>query len=101
MICIFVWLLLFHVTVLTDLDKAKEGNYTCMAKNLWGEDQVTYQVLVLMAPEAPTLELLHTTSRTIHLRWRASDDGGAPIQGENLIVGLIIPTTWLCHSWGG
>jgi hypothetical protein len=57
--------------------------------------------LVLMAPEAPTLELLHTTSRTIHLRWRASDDGGAPIQGENLIIGLIIPTTWLFHSWSG
>ncbi|KAJ9577944.1 hypothetical protein L9F63_025194, partial [Diploptera punctata] len=63
------------------LDKSKEGNYTCMAKNLWGEDQVTYQVLVLMAPDAPSLELQHTTSRTIHLRWRATDDGGAPIQG--------------------
>jgi hypothetical protein len=86
---------------LTDLDKAKEGNYTCMAKNLWGEDQVTYQVLVLMAPDAPTLELLHTTSRTIHLRWRTSDDGGAPIQGETLIIGQIIPTTWLCHTSGG
>ncbi|XP_069687424.1 cell adhesion molecule Dscam1 isoform X3 [Periplaneta americana] len=63
------------------LDKSKEGNYTCMAKNLWGEDQVTYQVLVLMAPDAPSLELQHTTSRNIHLRWRATDDGGAPIQG--------------------
>jgi hypothetical protein len=53
-----------------------------MAKNLWGEDQVTYQVLVLMAPDAPSLELLHTTSRSIHLRWRSTDDGGAPIQGN-------------------
>ncbi|KAJ9576974.1 hypothetical protein L9F63_006411 [Diploptera punctata] len=66
---------------IVSLDKSKEGNYTCMAKNLWGEDQVTYQVLVLMAPDAPSLELQHTTSRTIHLRWRATDDGGAPIQG--------------------
>ncbi|XP_021937228.1 Down syndrome cell adhesion molecule-like protein Dscam2 isoform X2 [Zootermopsis nevadensis] len=63
------------------LDKSKEGNYTCMAKNLWGEDQVTYQVLVLMAPDAPSLELQLTTSRTINLRWKAAGDGGAPIQG--------------------
>jgi hypothetical protein len=54
-----------------------------MAKNLWGEDQVTYQVLVLMAPDAPSLELQHTTIRTIHLRWKAAGDGGAPIQGNH------------------
>jgi hypothetical protein len=68
--------------VFIDLDKSKEGNYTCMAKNLWGEDQITYQVLVLMAPDAPSLELQHTTSRTIHLRWKTAGDGGAPIQGN-------------------
>jgi hypothetical protein len=101
LIFIFKVLMLFHFTLLTDLDKAKEGNYTCMAKNLWNEDQVTYQVLVLMAPDAPILELLHTTSRTLHLRWRASDDGGAPIQGETLIINQIISTTCLCHSLGG
>jgi hypothetical protein len=95
MISIFVWLMLFHVTLLTDLDKAKEGNYTCIAKNMWGEDQVTYQVLVLIAPNAPILELMRTTSCTIHLRWRTSDDGGAPIQGKTLIIGLIIPTTYM------
>lgn len=70
-----------------------------MAKNLWGEDQVTYQVLVLMAPDAPNLELLHTTSRTIHLRWKASDDGGTPIQGETLIISHIIPNIGCAMAW--
>jgi len=72
-----------YLIMLTDLDKSKEGNYTCMAKNVWGEDQVTYQVLVLMAPDAPILELQHTTSHTIHLRWKAAHDGGTPIQGSH------------------
>jgi hypothetical protein len=71
-----------------------------MAKNLWGEDQVTYQVLVLMAPDAPSLELQHTTSRTIHLRWKAASDGGAPIQGNHSIhcQWTLITSQILCNT---
>ncbi|VVD06056.1 unnamed protein product, partial [Leptidea sinapis] len=38
-----------------DIDQALSGNYTCLAKNLYGSDSVEYTVIVLPLPEAPAL----------------------------------------------
>lgn len=39
----------------SDIDQSLSGNYTCLAKNLYGSDSVEYAVVVLPLPEAPVL----------------------------------------------
>ncbi|XP_043491862.1 Down syndrome cell adhesion molecule-like protein Dscam2 isoform X4 [Polistes fuscatus] len=63
------------------LEQSVAGNYTCSAKNQFGEDSVTYTLVVVMPPRSPTLELQYTTTNSIRLRWAHPDNGGATIQG--------------------
>ncbi|XP_015187903.1 PREDICTED: Down syndrome cell adhesion molecule-like protein Dscam2 isoform X4 [Polistes dominula] len=63
------------------LEQSVAGNYTCSAKNQFGEDSVTYTLVVVMPPRSPTLELQYTTTNSIRLRWTHPDNGGATIQG--------------------
>ncbi|XP_039276122.1 Down syndrome cell adhesion molecule-like protein Dscam2 [Nilaparvata lugens] len=60
------------------------GNYTCLTENVFGRDQVVYQVVVITEPEPPVLVVLTSTSNTISLQWRTSFDGGAHITGYKL-----------------
>ncbi|XP_060807716.1 cell adhesion molecule Dscam2 [Amyelois transitella] len=41
--------------LINNIDQSLSGNYTCLAKNLYGSDSVEYTVVVLPLPEAPTL----------------------------------------------
>lgn len=63
------------------LEQSVAGNYTCSANNLFGDDSVTYTLIVVMPPRAPKLELQYTTTHSIRLRWNHPDNGGATIQG--------------------
>lgn len=72
-------------TPLLGADQSLAGNYTCTAKNMYGEDEITYSLFVTLPPSAPTIEVQFTTSKSIRLRWIQPDDGGAPIQGNNAI----------------
>ncbi|XP_024944983.1 Down syndrome cell adhesion molecule-like protein Dscam2 isoform X2 [Cephus cinctus] len=63
------------------LDQTVTGNYTCMAKNLFGDDSITYTLVVVMPPRAPVLELQYTTTHSARLLWKHPDNGGATIQG--------------------
>ncbi|XP_071452909.1 cell adhesion molecule Dscam1 [Hetaerina americana] len=64
------------------LEKRWEGNYSCQATNLFGQDEVTYSVVALTPPERPSdLSLQFSTDSALHLRWKAPDDGGSPIKG--------------------
>lgn len=64
------------------VDPSLAGNYTCSAMNLFGEDNITYTLIVLMPPSAPILKVRFTTARSIGLHWNQPEDGGAIIQGE-------------------
>nr|XP_021209307.1 Down syndrome cell adhesion molecule-like protein Dscam2 isoform X1 [Bombyx mori] len=41
--------------LINNIDQSLSGNYTCLAKNLYGSDSVEYNVVVLPLPEAPIL----------------------------------------------
>ncbi|GBP67839.1 Down syndrome cell adhesion molecule-like protein Dscam2 [Eumeta japonica] len=41
--------------LINNIDQSLSGNYTCLAKNLYGSDSVEYTVVVLPLPEAPVL----------------------------------------------
>ncbi|XP_061704982.1 cell adhesion molecule Dscam2-like [Cydia pomonella] len=41
--------------LINNIDPSLGGNYTCLAKNLYGSDSVEYSVVVLPLPEAPVL----------------------------------------------
>ncbi|XP_053986908.1 cell adhesion molecule Dscam2 isoform X2 [Hylaeus volcanicus] len=63
------------------LEQSVAGNYTCSASNLFGDDSITYTLVVVMPPKSPTLELQYTTTNSIRLRWSHPNNGGATIQG--------------------
>ncbi|KOX68634.1 Down syndrome cell adhesion molecule-like protein Dscam2 [Melipona quadrifasciata] len=63
------------------LEQSVAGNYTCSANNLFGDDSITYTLVVVMPPRAPILELQYTTMNSIRLRWNHPNNGGATVQG--------------------
>uniref|UniRef100_A0ABD2XN24 Down syndrome cell adhesion molecule-like protein Dscam2 n=1 Tax=Trichogramma kaykai TaxID=54128 RepID=A0ABD2XN24_9HYME len=64
-----------------NLEQSVAGNYTCSASNTYGDDSITYTLIVVMPPRAPTLELQYTTTDSIKFYWSHPDNGGANIQG--------------------
>lgn len=66
------------------------GNYTCSAKNLFGEDHIIYQVIAMRAPNAPQLNVQYSSSDSIRITWNKVDDGGAPIQGYTVLYRLTL-----------
>ncbi|XP_048487145.1 Down syndrome cell adhesion molecule-like protein Dscam2 [Plutella xylostella] len=54
--------------LINNIDQSLSGNYTCLAKNLYGSDSVSYSISVLPTPEPPSLRA--TPHRNaIHLSW--------------------------------
>ncbi|XP_069681715.1 cell adhesion molecule Dscam1-like isoform X3 [Periplaneta americana] len=60
------------------------GNYTCVAENVFGRDEVTYGVTVQVSPGPPHISIPATTTRTLSLQWRLPDNGGSPVIGYTL-----------------
>jgi hypothetical protein len=60
------------------------GNYSCLAENVFGRDEVTYGVTVQVPPGPPHLSVPATTTRSLSLQWRLADNGGSPIIGESV-----------------
>ncbi|XP_063232283.1 cell adhesion molecule Dscam2-like [Bacillus rossius redtenbacheri] len=70
-----------HALRLERLRPADAGNYTCAAENVFGRDEVAYQLVVQVAPGAPQLGVAAGGARSLALAWRAPDTGGSPITG--------------------
>ncbi|XP_053686439.1 cell adhesion molecule Dscam2 [Sabethes cyaneus] len=60
------------------------GNYTCTAKNLFGEDSISYILIVLQTPNITLISIQYASYDSVRIIWETSFDGGAPIQGFNL-----------------
>ncbi|PSN41375.1 Down syndrome cell adhesion molecule-like protein 1 [Blattella germanica] len=60
------------------------GNYSCLSKNVFGNDEVTYGVTVQVSPGPPLLTIPATTTRSLTLQWRLPDNGGSPVTGYTL-----------------
>ncbi|XP_046991954.1 Down syndrome cell adhesion molecule-like protein Dscam2 [Schistocerca americana] len=63
------------------LEKRNDGNYSCVAKNLFGEDQIMYQIIVLLPPESPILEVVDSDHNSFEMKWMIPKDGGTTLQG--------------------
>ncbi|XP_050676215.1 cell adhesion molecule Dscam2-like [Leptidea sinapis] len=54
--------------LINNIDPSLSGNYTCLAKNLYGSDSVSYEVVVLPTPDPPTLRVT-SHKNALHLQW--------------------------------
>ncbi|XP_008486344.1 matrix-remodeling-associated protein 5-like, partial [Diaphorina citri] len=62
------------------------GNYTCLADNIFGKDDIYYQVTILSPPGVPNILLQSTTTHSISILWKPSYDGGAIITLPNILL---------------
>ncbi|XP_012280177.1 Down syndrome cell adhesion molecule-like protein Dscam2 [Orussus abietinus] len=66
---------------IVDLHREDSGNYTCQVENGHGSDKITHRLIVQVPPAAPILHATGSTSNSIKVQWKNSDDGGAHIKG--------------------
>lgn len=74
------------------------GNYSCNAENVFGRDQVVYQVVILVSPGPPSLLVPATTMHSISLQWKVTSDGGSPITGIHYWKHLIVNYIAIKHA---
>lgn len=65
--------------LLTNLQMTDTGNYSCQVDNGVGTDHLTYNVIVQVPPSSPVLYVTSATSSSIHMHWKISSNGNAPI----------------------
>lgn len=75
------------------VEPSLSGNYTCSAKNLFGEDEVYYTVLALKPPNPPQLSVQFATSDSIKLKWEVPENGGIAILGY-IVSYRVTGETW-------
>ncbi|KAJ8924818.1 hypothetical protein NQ315_000972 [Exocentrus adspersus] len=70
--------------ILSNLQIADVGNYSCQVDNGQGSDRITYNLVVQVPPSAPLLYVTSATSSSVLLHWKAGSNGGAAISGFTL-----------------
>lgn len=70
-----------YSNVCIDVENSLSGNYTCSANNLFGKDEIIYQVIAMRTPNPPQIIVQYASADSIRISWDAPDDGGAPLQG--------------------
>uniref|UniRef100_A0A336KKP0 CSON012059 protein n=1 Tax=Culicoides sonorensis TaxID=179676 RepID=A0A336KKP0_CULSO len=79
------------------LDTSLSGNFTCNAKNLFGEDEIVYTVIAMKSPNPPLVSVQYTSSDSIRIRWDKPDDGGATILGYTISI-RIVGESWMKYE---
>ncbi|XP_036340383.1 Down syndrome cell adhesion molecule-like protein Dscam2, partial [Rhagoletis pomonella] len=57
------------------------GNYTCSVENTWGKDEIVYNIVIKVPPDAPNLTVVNSYTDSLHLEWMDNSHGGSPILG--------------------
>ena len=52
-----------------------------MVENVFGRDEVVYGVTIQVPPASPMLSVSSSTTKSLSLQWRVTDNGGSPITG--------------------
>ncbi|BES91298.1 Down syndrome cell adhesion [Nesidiocoris tenuis] len=61
--------------------KVHQRNYTCLAVNPPGSEEITYALQVIVPPSQPTLSVTETGSDWLEIHWNVVDNGGSAIRG--------------------
>lgn len=80
------------------LDTSLAGNYTCNAKNLFGEDQVVYTLIALRTPNPPKVTMQYSSADSVRIRWEKPEDGGATILGYTVSARLLNEGGWIRYE---
>lgn len=70
--------------IISSLQLADSGNYSCQVDNGIGTDRLTHMLLVQVPPSAPVLYVTSATSSSILMHWKCGFTGNAPITGYTL-----------------
>ncbi|XP_023168187.2 Down syndrome cell adhesion molecule-like protein Dscam2 isoform X2 [Drosophila hydei] len=70
--------------IISSLQLADGGNYSCQVDNGIGTDRLTHMLLVQVPPSAPVLYVTSATSSSILMHWKCGFTGNAPITGYTL-----------------
>ena len=64
------------------------ASVVCTVENLHGKDTISYSLKVVKPPVAPTIRVSKITASSITLSWSLPHNGGALLQGNNIILSL-------------
>ncbi|KAH8369953.1 hypothetical protein KR093_001540 [Drosophila rubida] len=70
--------------IISSLQLADGGNYSCQVDNGIGTDRLTHTLLVQVPPSAPVLYVTSATSSSILMHWKCGFTGNSPITGYTL-----------------
>ncbi|XP_017957799.1 Down syndrome cell adhesion molecule-like protein Dscam2 isoform X3 [Drosophila navojoa] len=70
--------------IISSLQLADSGNYSCQVDNGIGTDRLTHMLVVQVPPSAPVLYVTSATSSSILMHWKCGFTGNAPITGYTL-----------------
>lgn len=85
---IFFSVLVDGTLVLGPLTMDLAGNYTCLAENVFGRDQVVYHLSVMVVPGPPILAVTAVAMNSLTVQWKLTSDGGSPFIGNLCILVL-------------
>ena len=67
--------------IIKDCQDTDGGNYSCSVENNWGHDEIVYNIIIKVPPEAPTLSVINSFTDSLMLEWSDNKNGGSPILG--------------------
>ncbi|XP_051862940.1 cell adhesion molecule Dscam2 isoform X2 [Drosophila albomicans] len=66
------------------VESSLSGNFTCTANNLFGSDEIQYQLIAMKPPVAPQIIVQYASADSIRVSWDAPENGGAALQGYTI-----------------